>query len=72
MQVVYGCHLLLSGRSETSSTQGRLSILADVLSDQVGMVYDLFPAVLSVTGIESKELLDGVDLSSFLEEELSK
>ncbi|MFL3658142.1 MAG: sulfatase/phosphatase domain-containing protein [Opitutales bacterium] len=36
------------------------------------MVYDLFPTVLSVTRIESKELLDGVDLSSFLEGELSK
>lgn len=53
-------------RRVDSRLQKELPIPADVLSDQVGTVYDLFPTILSVAGIKRSSHVDGVDLSSML------
>ena len=54
-------------RNESSDQQQRLGIPADRLSDQVGTVHDIFPTILGVTGIETIERVDGLDLSPALE-----
>lgn len=59
-------------RNPDSSLQKRLPIPEDVLSDQVGRIYDLFPTILSVAGIEQKLPVDGADLSSMLKGKRSK
>ncbi|MAM89953.1 MAG: N-acetylgalactosamine-6-sulfatase [Opitutaceae bacterium] len=52
---------------EASDLQKALRIPADRLSDQVGTVHDIFPTILGVSGIETKEMVDGADLSPALE-----
>jgi len=53
-------------RNESSALQQRLGIPANRLSDQVGTVHDIFPTILGVTGIQTKEMVDGMDLSPAL------
>ncbi len=48
------------------AVQKKLPIPANLLSDQVGRIYDLFPTILNLTGIKYEGSIDGVDLSSLL------
>jgi arylsulfatase A-like enzyme len=53
-------------RDTASQLQKQLRIPANRLSDQVGAVYDILPTILAVSGIETKETVDGMDLSPAL------
>jgi arylsulfatase A-like enzyme len=47
-------------------SQQRLNIPQGLLSANVGTIYDLFPTILGITGLETDALVDGVDLSTML------
>jgi len=52
--------------AKPASTQTALRIPAGVLTKQVGTIYDLFPTILSIVGVQHDGVVDGQDLSPLL------
>jgi len=62
------CIVAWAKPSRSSDVQQRLPIMAGAIERQFGAVYDVFPTLLHVAGIESpkEHAVDGVDLESLL------
>ncbi|MDP6928340.1 MAG: sulfatase [Planctomycetota bacterium] len=49
-----------------AAAQKALPIRGGTLSRKVGRIYDLFPTILAITGLEHESKIDGIDLSPLL------